>query len=473
MTNRVTIPPQLIFAAAMGSAAMAGAAMAFGVRPGLAVTLGACYAPLVLLNLQLAIVLWLPSVSLVAVAALGPGPNLAGAMIALAWLGTLASQRSSVRSALARNGRLLLTMAALVFWMLLSTAWAEQPRVGSDVFVGWLIAGGIVLVVSTTLNERRYVRLAVGAFVVGMIISVVIGLGGAVEAETGRATGGVGDPNGLAAGIVPAVVLAAGLAAGSPRLLVRLAALSAIAVLTVGFATTESRGGFVGAVVAAAAVIVLAKRHRAWAVALVLCVVGIAAAWFSVDTAAWERLSDFNSSTGRTDLWGVAGQMWQDNPVAGVGLEGFVDNAGGYVRELGPLEAAAFVVEQPRVVHNTYLELLAETGVPGLLLFLGVAWASVRAGLRAATMFDEDRDPPMAALSRAVVAGLVGMLAAAFFISDTNDRRLWVIMALGPALLACASRMRDSIAEEPAMEAAVPPRPRFRALPGAPEVAQG
>ena len=38
--------------------------------------------------------------------------------------------------------------------------------------------------------------------------------------------------------------------------------------------------------------------------------------------------------------------------------------------------------------------------------------------------------------------GTVAMLVALFFISDGNDVRLWVLLAMGPALLTLAGRTR-------------------------------
>jgi len=66
-------------------------------------------------------------------------------------------------------------------------------------------------------------------------------------ATEGRLQGGGGDPNFLAAGLIPAVGLAGALMAGDRRVLVRGGLLAAIAILTVGFAATQSRGGLVAA----------------------------------------------------------------------------------------------------------------------------------------------------------------------------------------------------------------------------------
>lgn len=455
------LPAPLIVAGALAGAIVVGSAMAVNLRLGLAAAVALCYVPLALINLRLAIVLWLPSVALIAVTALDVGPNLAGIVILVSWFGVMAAQRSSIPALVAEHGAVLLPLGALITWVMLSMAWAERSSVGSGIFFGWLVAGVIVLVISTVLTDRRYLRLGVGALVLGAVVSVGLGLfGGAVQepsaasAEaTGRIVGGSGDPNFLAAGTVPAIVLAAGLAVGSTRLTTRVAAGGAIVLLTIGLAASESRGGFVAAIVAALAVVVLAKRHRAWGVALILGVLGVAAAWFSTDPAAWERLSDFNDSNGRSELWGVALQMWQDHPIGGVGLQSFVDNAGSYVRALGSLEYSEFLTEQPKVVHSLYLQLLAESGVVGVVLYVTIVAMAVRAAWRGATLFERAGDTAMAALARSVIVALVAMLASATFISGATDRRLWVLVAFGPALLAAARLQEagDGPAEEPSV----------------------
>jgi len=467
---RLQLPGWVVVAAALAGAVLAGAAMTRDVRFGVGIALALCFVPLVLMNVQLAIVLWVPTVSLIAVDALNAG-LLAGMMILVAWFGLLAARRSRVAAAVVEQARTLIGVAALILWMLLSIAWAEEPPIGSDLFFAWLIAGLIMLVIPTVLTDRLYLRLAVAAFVVGAVASVALGLlGGAVETAEGRVVGGIGDANVLAAGIMPAILLAVALAVGARRVIVGATALIAVVVLAMGLVATASRGGFVAALVGAVAVLVLAKRHRAWAVAFLLCTIGAIAAWFSVDAEAWQRVSDLRegSGTGRVELWNVAWQMWQNNPLVGVGLEAFRDNASAYVRAIGPLEYSAFLTEQPKVVHNTYLELLAETGVVGLLLYVGVLTASLRCAWRAATIFERAGDLAMMALSRGTIAALVSMAAAIAFISGAADRRLWVLIALGPALLACARRTAGSGLASTKPSAAPPPGLVTRTPVGAP-----
>ena len=90
-----------------------------------------------------------------------------------------------------------------------------------------------MFVVLMTLDlTRAQIRMLVLAFIIGVTISVLIGLVGGVKVPTdtsalrddGRLRGGLDDPNYLAAGIVPSLALAAGLFPGMRSALGRFAA---------------------------------------------------------------------------------------------------------------------------------------------------------------------------------------------------------------------------------------------------------
>jgi O-antigen ligase len=91
-------------------------------------------------------------------------------------------------------------------------------------------------------------------------------------------------------------------------------------------------------------------------------------------------------------------------------------------------------------VHNTYLQMLAEAGVVGLGLFAAFVTGCLAAAGRAARIFRHRGRPTAEVLAQAVLVATIAMLAAAVFVSAGVDKRLWILLALGPALLALAQR---------------------------------
>jgi len=81
---------------------------------------------------------------------------------------------------------------------------------------------------------------------------------------------------------------------------------------------------------------------------------------------------------------------------------------------------------------------LAETGVPGLVLFLGIIGACLSCALRAARVAEQRGDVKLEALARAVFLALIGVLTSELFISQMHGKLLWGLLALGPAMLAIA-----------------------------------
>src|SRR5262249_16935228 len=103
---------------------------------------------------------------------------------------------------------------------------------------------------------------------------------------------------------------------------------------------------------------------------------------------------------------------------------------------------------EPKVTHNTYLEIASEMGLPGFLLFVAVVASCLTFALRAAKIWAARNDATMEALARGVFLGLIGMLVADFFISDMYTKLLWVMLAICPAMLAIArseARVSDSV----------------------------
>jgi O-antigen ligase len=436
--------------AALLWAAAVGAALGFQVQLGIGLLLAVCYGPIALYRPDIGVVLFVPLVFLEALPALNLGGKAGGLVIAVAWVGTARRGRIDVVGFVKRNRRMVEGLVLLLLWLSLTAAWATSPSaVGADLW-RWFAVALLFLVVATTLDTERAIKAGVAAFVAGAVLSVVVGYAtGMVNtgssfanaAQPSRLDGGVGDPNFLAAGAVAALVLAVGLMIVWRGVLTRWLVLVACGVLAFGLAASESRGGLVAALAVLIAAFVFFKGQRIYVAAATLVLVGVLAVFLSTTPDAFQRITSVdNGGSGRQDLWTIAWRISVDHPVAGAGLNNFETVAGSYTRRPGVLTSVRNIAEDPHVVHNTYLQVLAETGFVGIVLFLAFAFACLRAAWVAARRFGAAQNRDMESLSRAVMVAAIGMLVASFFISASVDKRTWFLLALGPALLGLASR---------------------------------
>ena len=431
--------------AAVLTAGLVGVGLATEIPLGLALLFAAIYLPLVFVNFPLAVCLWIPLVFLEAIPALNLAAKATGLLLILGWVGALASGLAS-RSVIVRHRRLFEALALLIVWLTLSLAWAPNTGQAATAAWQWWAIGIVFAIVATSITSERLLVLAIATYVAGAVLASLVSsfAGGLTAAQDGRQSGGVGDPNFLAAALVSAIPLAFALSSVRRTPGWRALWLGAVVILTIGVVASQSRGGMAAAVgMWVAALVVLPRRRQV--LALGVAALAAAALAFSLNPGSWERASSPDpGGTGRVDLWTVAWNMFADHPIQGVGVRNFGRVAPSYVREVGPLDDVDLVVKTPdREVHNSYLEFLAENGVIGLVLFLLVAAGCLRAGLRAARSFADSARPELVALAHGLFAGTVGLLVSYFFISGSVDRRLWILLALAPASLEIAHRLVD------------------------------
>ena len=447
------LPPWLVTAAALGAAALVGVGLAVNVPLGLALLVGAFYAPIVVFAPMVGLALFLPLVFLEGLPAFNLGGKAAGVLIAVAWLGMLQTGRLGALDVLREHRRMFELLALLLVWLALTSLWAEEPGAVLGDMWHWVAVALVFAIFATMVRDESGLRLILMAFVVGGVISVIVGFAGGLVTTgseqasvegSARLEGATGDPNFLAAGVVSALVLAAGLLVTARQPLVKLGLVGAIAVLATGLVASQSRGGIIAMLVVIAASFVFFRRRRAYAALMALVLIGASAAYFSATPDALDRLTRAtDGGSGRTGLWTVAERAFVDHPVVGVGLNNFNAVAADYTRQPGVLERVQKIVEQPTVVHNLYLQQLTETGIIGFLLLMGVMWAALAAAWRAGRLAEEDGDGDLEVLARAILVANIGMLAASVFISDAVDRRVWILLALGPAAFAIARRGRN------------------------------
>ena len=246
----------------------------------------------------------------------------------------------------------------------------------------------------------------------------------------------------LVAGLALSLGLAAALKRSPPA---RFAALGAAGLCAAGVFLTGSRGGLIALAVGLAAFIVVGSRWRGRLVVLMLALTlaGVGYYRYVASPDLRGHVSSIGSGSGRVDLWTVGWRMVEDQPVHGVGIGNFPVSSVHYLLQPGADVRGKYIVGTPKVGHNTYLQMWAEAGLVGLMLFLLIVGFCLQSTLKAARLFVRQRDLPMEMLARALFVALAGFLAGAFFTSRVYAKDIWLLLGLAPALLAIARSRSD------------------------------
>ena len=320
---------------------------------------------------------------------------------------------------------------------------------------GWIFAMGQVgLAVSffaayaLLVDHPSQVTGLLKAYVLGAVFAA--GYGFVQAASDLRAEGLQGDANIYAlyqVAALPAVLAAVRTSGSRPQR--ALWGLAAVPILYSVIAS-QSRGALLALIATAVFLAVLSPCRRLLlpAVAVVGALVTVVAPLID-DRYAVERVSADRAS-GRIDIWFSAWHVFLEQPFTGIGAGNFV----GRSIELLTVTPGVELVKSHLLtgrgieVHNIYLEALAERGIFGLLTLAAFLLATLAALMIAA------RRHPIPAVE-ALAPMLVAFCVAAFFLSVSNSKLLWMLAGLAAALLAISADDRP----------AAPPQPVPRSVP--------
>jgi O-antigen ligase len=331
-------------------------------------------------------------------------------------------------------------VVAFIVWAFVTAPWAMDPEVAQHTAIARLKVFIVFHVVINALRTERYLRLYILFVLACFVLSPVRGtLINYVEGYTyfGRAiwNSSYANPNDLAAMSLLTLGLALSVVADNrERKFLRWgAAVSAVALVAV-ILLTQSRGAFIGLILGlgAGGFALAWKRPRLLVTFLILGAVGASL----VPGAVWTRLSGIgqltNTSTiAMADPEGSAAQRWeiqktafrifQDHPLVGVGLGCYPFANKLYAPKLGP-----------RDTHDTYMNIAAELGLPGLLMWVGLVSAVFRHWWRAQAALREAAIPgghyPMSAVW--IERVIIGFLLAAFFGSYSGITMLYLMLGI-------------------------------------------
>ena len=414
-----------------------------GVNPkyGLLVPLGLAFAAAVLANVTAGLFLftflaWLNAITKGGTAV--SGAKVAGLLLFVSWLAAR-SIRPDPDARPLSEAHPGVTIAAVVLatWSALSVVWAHNRGAALTSTYQLVLDMLLFPIIFYAIRRREHFLWILAAFALGAFVSTLIGFG-----QSGlRQTGALGDADTEGTLLGVAVILLVGLLACLPRgSALRRWGPVGVLLLTLGVVNAGSRGGLVALACGVAAGVFLGGRWRYKALTVLVC--AGAALGIYVTTVAPQAASKHLSgtgSTGRSDLWKVGLRVFETHPVGGVGAGNFSSVSVDYLQQVDNVSAGQYIISQkPKPVHNTYLELLADLGIPGLVAFLVIVVGSISAAMKAAHIYERLGDIRAELMSRCVALGVIAELTGAFFITATPLKLLWLILALPFPLLAVA-----------------------------------
>lgn len=448
------VPVHWTFAAAFGGLAMfVGLLAGFDPKFAIAASFGIAFALVVFANLTagLALFCFLSFLEVFGQSSVLSVGKLGGLVLAMGWLAVVVTRDQARDTFIAEYPAVSMLLGLFLGWVALSTLWAEATPVVLGAFGRFLLNAILFMIVFTAIRTREQATMVVGGFVAGAATAAIYGLVFATQQRVGyggRITGAGLDPNELASVLVAGIALSIGVAAClKHRPGLRIATLTGGGFCFLATLLTGSRGGIVAMACMLIAAIFLAGRWRArilvaGAVAAVVGVYYIAAL---APAEIRERIASSGSGQsremeGRTTLWEIADRMISAHPLNGVGAGNFEVSSKHYLLQPGAIYRSDVVIREPQVAHNTYLHITAELGVIGLALFGTILVFSVACAVRAGKNFRERGDPSGEALAQCIAVAMIGVLVADTFISQQFNKQLWMLLGIGPAILAVSKR---------------------------------
>lgn len=372
------------------------------------------------------------------------------------------------------GGRALLLIGAYVAVALGSLLFATDPAGGREAWELLLKDAGVAIVVGLLLHSTASLRVLMWAVVAsgGLLAALSVfqvlsgsfgteflGLGKwSVENIVGtfddvRVSGPIGDANFYGQMLVMIVPLAMDRMWGERNpMLKSVAALSAL-LCSAAIVLTFSRGAAVALVVVVAAMLI---AHPPRPVALIAIGLAAVLAVPLLPQGYAERLTTLGqigtvegttdvSIRGRTAEVTAGWLMFADRPLTGIGYANYPDNYLDYVSSVG-IELR----REEREAHSLYLEVAAETGIPGIAAFGVVLIGSFASLRRARRRFLEAGLEESAGMMRALQASLVGFLITALFLHLDYAALFWIIIGTALAAPNVAAREAAPSTEEAA-----------------------
>ena len=285
-----------------------------------------------------------------------------------------------------------------------------------------------------------------------------------------RMAGSIGETNRFAQTMLMLVPLGIFRVVGERSTVLKVIAGLLTVLITLGVILSFSRGAAVGLAVLVVALMAMRMVRARHALVVVVVLAAILAA-FPQYTNRITSLAGVgglentgtsavdNSLLSRITETAAAGLVMLDHPLIGVGPAMFPVYYEPYANNIGILVRN----DAEREAHNLYLGVGAELGIPGLVVFLLVAFSVVQL-LRRARRASIVRRPDLERLTTPFLLALLTYYVTGMFLHLSFGRFYWLMLAVATAAAVTTLREIRS-AESPTVEPSGPRRPALAQRP--------
>lgn len=188
-----------------------------------------------------------------------------------------------------------------------------------------------------------------------------------------------------------------------------------------------SRGGLLALLAVGTVILFQSRRHRG----TLLFIGAVLAALFLISPVSpvvrllHPDFGDKTATNDRLELWSAGLRMIEAHPLAGIGLGNFKAEVPRY---LLPGQHIDYIA------HNTYIEMASEMGLPGLVLFLFILFATFRSLARTRHRAWEADSAIIYCAASGLFAGLAGFSVAMMFLSASFLKLLWFAVFFAAAI---------------------------------------
>jgi O-antigen ligase len=196
-----------------------------------------------------------------------------------------------------------------------------------------------------------------------------------------------------------------------------------------GVLLSQSRGGMVALLLELGLIYVYTTRAKIGLFKIMIMgVIAVGAMAYQIEHRDEEQGSSYTTADAkgsRFELWDAGANMFFTHPFLGVGSQRF----GEYSRAYGEISHD----NRGKNAHNTYVEIIATTGLLGVFCFYGFIKNSVK---QMRELVKIDKTSAVGMYSLATLIAIYSILARAFFDSKTHDWSFYTLCVIAVSLYA-------------------------------------